>query len=38
MIACKVNINEKTLAFVIMVDTILAFVTLPVVRTLLAGT
>lgn len=35
IIASKFKLDEETLAFVIMVDTILAFVTLPVVRTLL---
>ena len=36
IIAGKFRLDEETLAFVIMVDTVLAFVTLPVVRTLLA--
>ena len=36
IIAGKFRLDEETLAFVIMVDTILAFVTLPVVRSLLA--
>ena len=35
IIAGKFKLDEETLAFVIMVDTILAFVTLPIVRTLL---
>ncbi|KAK6020052.1 transporter, auxin efflux carrier family protein [Ostertagia ostertagi] len=35
IIAGKFKLDEETLAFVIMVDTILAFVTLPLVRTLL---
>ncbi len=35
IIAGKFKLDEETLAFVIMVDTILAFVTLPIVRALL---
>ncbi|MCA0304389.1 MAG: AEC family transporter [Proteobacteria bacterium] len=37
IIAGKFKLDEETLAFVIMVDTILAFVTLSVVRSVLAG-
>ncbi len=36
IIAGKFRLDEETLAFVIMVDTVLAFATLPLVRTLLA--
>lgn len=36
IIAGKFRLDEETLAFVIMVDTVLAFVTLPVVRSMLA--
>lgn len=38
IIAGKFKLDEETLAFVIMVDTILAFVTLPLIRTVLLAT
>ena len=38
IIAGKFKLDEETLAFVIMVDTVLAFVTLPLVRALLLAT
>ena len=38
IIAGKFKLDEETMAFVIMVDTVLAFVTLPLIRALLLAT